>query len=79
MNDRFRKSNDQVKLLEQEFEKNPNWTKAQMKSLAQKLNLKLGQIYKWNWDRKMSLEKYFMRSPFATENKNSLFKVFKPQ
>ena len=50
-----------------------------MKTLASKLNLKLGQIYKWNWDRKMSLEKYFMRSPFASENKNSLFKVFRPK
>lgn len=37
---RYMKSSDQVKILEQEFDKEPNWSKEKMKKLAQKLNLK---------------------------------------
>jgi hypothetical protein len=34
------KSNDQVKILESEFAKDPVWDKAKMKKLAGRLNLK---------------------------------------
>ena len=37
---RYMKSNDQVKILENEFDKEPNWSKEKMKALALKLNLK---------------------------------------
>ena len=58
-NDRLRKTDEQVKILEREFDKNPNWTKEKMKQLSSSLNLKLSQVYKWNWDRRQALDPYF--------------------
>jgi succinate dehydrogenase flavin-adding protein (antitoxin of CptAB toxin-antitoxin module) len=49
---RYMKSSDQVKILENEFSKEPTWSKEKMKKLARLLNLKDSQIYKWNWDRR---------------------------
>ena len=46
------KSLDQVKVLENEFKKSPNWSKELMKTLSQELELKESQVYKWNWDRR---------------------------
>lgn len=46
------KSLDQVKILENEFAKDPQWSKELMKKLAKYLNLKESQVYKWNWDRR---------------------------
>ena len=37
---RYMKSSDQVKLLENEFSKDPSWSKEKMKKLAKLLNLK---------------------------------------
>lgn len=47
-----RKNKCQVEFLQNEYTKNPNWTRVFMKSLAQKTGLKPSQIYKWNWDKK---------------------------
>lgn len=49
---RYMKNEEQVKILEQEFSKDPHWPKQKMKKLAAMLNLKESQIYKWNWDRR---------------------------
>jgi hypothetical protein len=49
---RYMKSSDQVKILENEFSKEPQWSKEKMKKLAKLLNLKDSQVYKWNWDRR---------------------------
>ena len=38
---RFKKSKDQIAILEKEFEVNPNWNKTQMKNLASNLDLKI--------------------------------------
>jgi hypothetical protein len=37
--------------LQNEFDKDPHWTKEKMKELAVKLDLRPSQIYKWRWDR----------------------------
>lgn len=37
---RYMKSSDQVKILENEFSKEPSWSKEKMKKLARLLNLK---------------------------------------
>ena len=37
---RYKKSSDQVKILEAEFLKNPIWSKEKMKELAKMLHLK---------------------------------------
>ena len=49
---RSRKSKDQMKVLETEYMREQNWTKAHMKSLSKKIGLSFGQIYKWNWDQR---------------------------
>lgn len=49
---RRRKNKDQVKILQSEYAKNPNWDRPFMKELAKKTGLKPSQVYKWNWDQK---------------------------
>jgi Homeodomain len=49
---RKKKTKEQTKLLENEYLKNPNWTRAYMKVLTTKIGLSQGQIYKWHWDQK---------------------------
>jgi hypothetical protein len=47
-----RKNMDQVKILQNEYIKNPDWTRCFMKQLSEKVGLKASQVYKWNWDKK---------------------------
>jgi len=47
----------EVEILEKEFEKNPNWTKKYIKSLAEQTGLPYYKIYKWNWDTKRKSSK----------------------
>ena len=47
---RRRKNKDQVKMLQNEYAKNPLWDRPYMKELAKKTGLKPSQVYKWNWD-----------------------------
>ena len=49
---RKRKSNEQLKILMREFEKNSNWTKDIMLEVAKKTGLSEAQVYKWGWDQK---------------------------
>ena len=42
----------QLAVLEKNFEKSANWTRAEMVETAQALKLPVNKIYKWNWDRK---------------------------
>jgi hypothetical protein len=49
---RIKKNRDQVKVLENEYEKNPNWTKEFMNQLAEKVGLRESQVYKWHWDQR---------------------------
>jgi len=54
---RFRKNNDQVKFLIQEFDKNPFWTKKLVLDLSSKTGLSESQVYKWNWDYRKKIRK----------------------
>ena len=49
---RKRMTKEQCEILEAEFQRNPNWTGAQIKEIAQRMQLKRVKIYKWSWDRK---------------------------
>lgn len=48
---RMRKSAFQVKILEQEFKSNQDWTKEDMKAVCTKSGLEHSQVYKWYWDQ----------------------------
>jgi hypothetical protein len=54
---RFRKNDDQVKVLIQEFDKNPFWTKKLVLELSKQTGLSESQVYKWNWDYRKKIRK----------------------
>ena len=58
----FKKNREQTRLLDIEFDKNPNWNKAKMRELAEMLGLKDSQIYKWHWDRSQTVHKRFQKN-----------------
>ncbi len=60
--ERQKKTKEQIEILENEFEKDPAWSKHKMNTLASNLGLKMSQIYKWNWDRRMALESYLKKN-----------------
>jgi hypothetical protein len=49
---RKRKSKEQLNLLWDEYQINPNWTRKQIVALSNKTALSELQIYKWQWDQK---------------------------
>ena len=49
---RKRKNMDQLKVLYNEYKKDPNWNKDTMAEMARKTGLTEAQIYKWSWDQK---------------------------
>ena len=50
---RQRLTHEQQVLLEQEFQKQADWSKpGHLKELSKRLGLPKSKIYKWNWDRK---------------------------
>lgn len=55
---RFRKNEDQVKVLIQEFDKNPFWGKKLVMELSEKTGLSESQVYKWNWDYRKKIRKF---------------------
>ena len=46
----------EIGLLNEEFEKNPNWDKKFIAKLAKKVGLPYYKVYKWNWDQKKKHE-----------------------
>lgn len=46
-----KKSDSQIRALEEALRHDKNWSKEFIKGLAAKLNLKFRQVYKWYWDR----------------------------
>ena len=49
---RQRKNIDQHLLLQEYFDRNPNWDKKTIQKLSDIVGLKESQIYKWNWDQR---------------------------
>ena len=52
-----KKSKYEVKILEEYFERDPEWSRQTVKQLKPLLNLSVDQIYKWGYDRKHLVEK----------------------
>eukprot|EP00347_Sterkiella_histriomuscorum_P018737 403344370 len=48
---RQRKNKQQLKILENEYAKNPDWTREYIRKLAESLGLSECQVYKWRWDQ----------------------------
>ncbi|CAG9327157.1 unnamed protein product [Blepharisma stoltei] len=53
---RKRKTNDQILLLQREFENNPEWNKDSLARLTKLTGLTEAQVYKWGWDQKKKIE-----------------------
>ena len=53
---RKRKSMDQLKMLEKEFQVCTEWDKDKITKLSKKTGLSEAQIYKWSWDQKKKLQ-----------------------
>ena len=49
---RFRKNNDQLKMLNDFYEKNKQWTKSQIQEISRATGLKENKVYKWLWDQR---------------------------
>ena len=63
---RKRKSNQQLDLLMQEFQRRPFWSKEVMSELADRTGLSEAQVYKWGWDQKKKLQfQARSRAPFS--------------
>ena len=52
-------------ILQNEYIKDKNWTKRKVDYLAKVLGLKPCQVYKWNWDQKMSERKYSLKGTYS--------------
>lgn len=48
---RQRKNKLQLKVLENEYAKNPDWSRDYIKKLSENLGLSECQVYKWRWDQ----------------------------
>ncbi len=59
---RQRKNKEQLKILENEFLKNPDWSRDYIRNISKKLGLRECQVYKWHWDQRkkegMSVDSY---------------------
>lgn len=49
---RFRKNNEQLKLLTAFYEENKQWTKTQIQNISNITGLKENKVYKWLWDQR---------------------------
>ncbi len=41
-----------MKILENEFKKNPDWSRDYIRRISDKLGLRECQVYKWHWDQR---------------------------
>lgn len=49
---RQRKNKEQLKILENEFLKCPDWSRDYIRNISKKLGLRECQVYKWHWDQR---------------------------
>ena len=49
---RQRKNKEQIKILENEFKKSPDWSREFIRRISEKLGLRECQVYKWHWDQR---------------------------
>lgn len=53
---RKRKTYEQIQILIQEFQSNPEWSKENMQEVSRKTGLSEAQVYKWGWDQKRKMD-----------------------
>ena len=71
------KNKRQVKVLQNEYLKDRNWSKSKISNLARILGLSECQVYKWNWDQKLAEKKYLYETFYATPERKEIFIVEK--
>ena len=49
---RTRMTKEQIQILENEFQRDHNWSTAKIKEIAVRVQLGRVKVYKWSWDRK---------------------------
>jgi len=59
------KTEEEVKFLEDMFVKDPHWCKSTVQICKETLNLSTTQVYKWGFDKKKLLKKYWKNSGFG--------------
>ena len=59
------KNKIQTKILQNEYIKDRNWNKKKITYLAKILGLTECQVYKWNWDQKLSEKKFIYETFYA--------------
>eukprot|EP00347_Sterkiella_histriomuscorum_P014845 403359306 len=77
---RHQKLMQQQLILEQQFQLNNNWSKAQMKEIGKEVGLTFKQTYKWVWDRRLKEERQLIRSLKTSKTYyGKMFEISKPQ
>ena len=68
-----KKSEEQVKILQEEFLADPNWNKATVQRISQRVNLSFSVVYKWCWDQRKLLKGsaygFVVKDGFLTDKK----------
>ncbi|CDW72687.1 UNKNOWN [Stylonychia lemnae] len=70
-------SDDQYRILQNEFDKNDRWEKSKILELSKTTGLSYTKVYKWNWDKREEKEKNLLAN--YNELKNSQKVVFQTQ
>ena len=52
---RMRKNSDQMTILTEYFNRNPNWSFATKMEIASQIDMTPNQVSKWNWDQRKKL------------------------
>ena len=65
---RFRKNNEQLKLLKNFYNEHKFWSKTQIKEISQNIGLKENKVYKWLWDQR---NKEIKATKFVVKKGNS--------
>lgn len=72
------KTEDEIKFLNEQFEKDPTWSRKTVQLCKKALNMRTDQVYKWGYDRKQALKKKNGNSPGRnSDHKISKFRMLK--
>jgi hypothetical protein len=52
---RKRKTSEQLRSLNNQFDSNPHWSKETLQLVSKRTGLTEGQVYKWGWDQKRKM------------------------
>ncbi|CDW91033.1 UNKNOWN [Stylonychia lemnae] len=71
------KSKEQIQYLESQFVCNQRWTRQKIRQMSKEISLSFYQIYKWNWDRRIIMEKFQEQSNHFLCNNQKIFQIEK--